>query len=271
MIRFIGIDSSDEEWSSSCASKCGPDDDSLDDDYVDEGCEPPKKRVRLQKARAKATSPTDILQSGCNIPPMPKEKQGFPVKTAFKMHRKDSPGSRLLSSIKSSPLVGTPRSDAKLALSPQLSASKANEDVTLSEGVVGFGTHEHHSWEFLINRTDKNGFSLGHPSFDNRTIKIPQSFMKQQTPAMRQWFEIKSEFFDTVLFFKVIWFKSFQPAINLYQVGKFYELFHMDADVGVKEADLIYMKGCKAHCGFPEVSYGKYASALVAKGWVFLA
>ena len=38
-----------------------------------------------------------------------------------------------------------------------------------------------------------------------------------------------------------------------FQVGKFYELFHMDADVGMSELDLIYMKGTKAHSGFPEV------------------
>lgn len=37
------------------------------------------------------------------------------------------------------------------------------------------------------------------------------------------------------------------------QVGKFYELFHMDADIGFAEIDLIYMKGTKAHSGFPEV------------------
>ncbi len=49
-------------------------------------------------------------------------------------------------------------------------------------------------------------------------------------------------------------------------MGKFYELFHMDADVGVKELDLIYMKGTKAHSGFPEVAYGKFSSILVTKG-----
>lgn len=54
--------------------------------------------------------------------------------------------------------------------------------------------------------------------------------------------------------------------ISISQVGKFYELFHMDADVGVKELDLIYMKGVKAHSGFPEVAYGKYSSILVSKG-----
>lgn len=69
---------------------------------------------------------------------------------------------------------------------------------------------------------------------------------------MKQWFEFKCENFDVVLFFKV---------------GKFYELFHMDADIGFKELDLIFMKGTKGHSGFPEVSYGKYASMLVAKGY----
>ena len=67
-----------------------------------------------------------------------------------------------------------------------------------------------------------------------------------------------------------------------FKVGKFYELFHMDADVGMTELDLIYMKGSKAHSGFPEVwscwvpvlclnaiaqiAYGKSASTLVSKG-----
>jgi DNA mismatch repair protein MSH6 len=42
----------------------------------------------------------------------------------------------------------------------------------------------------------------------------------------------------------------------------------MDADIGMAELDLIYMKGSKAHSGFPEVSYGKFASILVSKGLV---
>ncbi len=77
------------------------------------------------------------------------------------------------------------------------------------------------------------------------------------------------------------------------KVGKFYELYHMDADVCVKELNLVYMKGSKAHIGFPElkyhiysfihlldyyirmnslykcvkqISYGKYSGMLVSKG-----
>ena len=44
---------------------------------------------------------------------------------------------------------------------------------------------------------------------------------------MRQWWELKSRHYDTVLFFKM---------------GKFYELFHMDAVLGVQELGLIMMK-----------------------------
>lgn len=45
--------------------------------------------------------------------------------------------------------------------------------------------------------------------------------------AMRQWWEMKSKTFDCVLFFKV---------------GKFYELYHMDAVIGASELSLLYMK-----------------------------
>ena len=50
-------------------------------------------------------------------------------------------------------------------------------------------------------------------------------------------------------------------------MGKFYELFHTDATIGVKELGLLYMKGNHAHCGFPEISYGRYADTLIEKGF----
>ena len=57
-----------------------------------------------------------------------------------------------------------------------------------------------------------------------------------------------------------------------FKVGKFYELYNMDADTGVRELDLVYMKGELAHCGFPEIAYGRNAEILAAKvcGWVLL-
>ena len=52
-------------------------------------------------------------------------------------------------------------------------------------------------------------------------------------------------------------------CVLFYKIGKFYELYHTDADVGVAEAGLVYMKGDQAHAGFPELAYGKYVEALV--------
>lgn len=69
---------------------------------------------------------------------------------------------------------------------------------------------------------------------------------------MRQWWEIKSENYNCVLFFKV---------------GKFYELYHMDAEVGVSELGFTFMKNEYAHSGFPEQSYDRMSTSLVAKGF----
>ncbi|KAJ8945645.1 hypothetical protein NQ314_009180 [Rhamnusium bicolor] len=112
----------------------------------------------------------------------------------------------------------------------------------------------HNSLEFL--RPDKirdiNRNKPDHPDYDPRTLFVPDSFLKGLSPAMRQWWELKSQHMDSVLFFKV---------------GKFYELYHMDAVIGVTQLGFSYMKGEFAHSGFPEIAYAKMASALIEKGF----
>lgn len=76
------------------------------------------------------------------------------------------------------------------------------------------------------------------------------SFLSCQ--GLRQWWDLKQRNFDVMLFFKV---------------GKFYELYHMDAVIAVKELGLTFMKGDYAHCGFPEVAFSRFADALVSKGY----
>lgn len=123
----------------------------------------------------------------------------------------------------------------------------------IKEGVFNDGKHMHDEWDWLHEkRRDMNGRKPSDPDYNPRTLYVSPEELKKQTPAMHQWWLFKRENMDTVLFFKV---------------GKFYELFHMDADVGMRELDLIYMKGEKAHSGFPEISYGKMASALCNKGY----
>lgn len=56
-------------------------------------------------------------------------------------------------------------------------------------------------------------------------------------------------------------------TILFFRIGKFYETFHMDADICVKELGLIYMRGQDAHAGFPELSYAYHSEMLVKQGY----
>ncbi|KAL7024587.1 hypothetical protein ACKWTF_013114 [Chironomus riparius] len=114
--------------------------------------------------------------------------------------------------------------------------------------------YTHESFEFLQpeNIRDMNKNRPNHPNYDPRTLHIPESFLKQQTPGHLQWWKLKAQYYDCIFFFKV---------------GKFYELYHQDAVTGVKELGLTFMKGDYAHSGFPETAYDKMSSTLVERGY----
>lgn len=76
--------------------------------------------------------------------------------------------------------------------------------VPLPEGVLGTGRHLHHGLHWLFKgRTDKNYRKPNEPQYNPRTLYVPPSFIKSETPAMQQWWQFKGENMDTVLFFKV--------------------------------------------------------------------
>jgi DNA mismatch repair protein MSH6 len=99
---------------------------------------------------------------------------------------------------------------------------------------------------------DARGKAAGDAGFNKRTLHVSEAFMCDCSPAQTQWWDTKRRNLDLVLMVKI---------------GKFYEMYHGDADVGVKHCHLAYMKGDVAHCGFPELSYGRYAEVLAAKGY----
>ncbi|XP_075160076.1 DNA mismatch repair protein Msh6 [Haematobia irritans] len=121
---------------------------------------------------------------------------------------------------------------------------------TLDEPVIW----PHQKLEFLKpdKIKDKKGRRPDHPEYDATTLYVPEKFLDSLSPGVRQWWILKSDHYDCVLFFKV---------------GKFYELYHMDADVGVNELGFTYMRGEFAHSGFPEISFDKMASVLVERGY----
>ena len=152
-----------------------------------------------------------------------------------------------------SPAVSSPRAAVMDSTKKRLSmfgAAAAIEPEETGEGKV----YGHTSLPFLRpeNIRDKERLRPEDPNYNPRTLHVPDSFLKDLTPAQRQWWEFKADYYDVILFFKM---------------GKFYELFHMDADVAVAELNIVYMKGDVAHAGFPEVAYWRYASTLVEKGF----
>ncbi|KAL7733060.1 hypothetical protein ACLKA6_002861 [Drosophila palustris] len=112
----------------------------------------------------------------------------------------------------------------------------------------------HQKLEFLQpdKIKDKAGRRPDHPDYDKSTLHVPEKFLNSLSPGVRQWWILKSDNFDCVLFFKV---------------GKFYELYHGDADVGVNELGFTYMRGEFAHSGFPEISFDKMSTILIDRGY----
>ncbi|KAG7354599.1 DNA mismatch repair protein MutS [Nitzschia inconspicua] len=166
----------------------------------------------------------------------------------------------------------TPTTGAKLSFSqqqqqqqqsqpsPQSSTDNTNNNKPLPfvKGAVNLkGAHVHNHLPFLQHPKDVNGRTPDHPEYDARTLQVVERDWinlngSPMTDAVKQWWDLKSQYYDTVLLFKT---------------GKFYELYHMDADVGVEICGLIYMKGHTAHCGFPEAAYAKHADMLVRAGY----
>ena len=91
------------------------------------------------------------------------------------------------------------------------------------------------------------------PAYDPSTLYIPPQWFKQHkvSEGQKQWWEFKANNFDSVLLFKM---------------GKFYELFEMDAHVGAECLGLSYMKGDQPHVGFPEIAYAEMAERLARAG-----
>eukprot|EP00798_Chlamydomonas_sp_ICE-L_P022858 gene22858-30031_t len=88
------------------------------------------------------------------------------------------------------------------------------------------------------------------PSFNVRLHYVIQE--EKISPGQEQWWRFKAQNFDSVIMFKV---------------GKFYELFEMDAYVGADVLGLIFMKGDQPHSGFPEVRYHDMAEGLARAGY----
>ncbi|KAG1747375.1 DNA mismatch repair protein Msh6 [Suillus lakei] len=106
---------------------------------------------------------------------------------------------------------------------------------------------------FLVDVRDKDGVRPGEPGYDPRTLYIPKKSWTDFTPFETQFWEIKQDHFDTILFF---------------QKGKFLELYEDDARIGHREFDLKLTQRVKmSMVGVPEMSFNFWAAKFLGKGY----
>ncbi|EMD35324.1 hypothetical protein CERSUDRAFT_124668 [Gelatoporia subvermispora B] len=108
-------------------------------------------------------------------------------------------------------------------------------------------------FSFLVDVKDKDGVRPGEPGYDPRTLYIPPKAWNGFTPFEKQFWEIKQNHYDTVLFF---------------QKGKFLELYEEDARIGHREFDLKLTSRVKmSMVGVPEMSFNFWAAKFLGKGY----
>uniref|UniRef100_A0ABI7X640 DNA mismatch repair protein n=1 Tax=Felis catus TaxID=9685 RepID=A0ABI7X640_FELCA len=213
------------------------------------------------KPDAKEEGSSDEISSG--VGDSDSEGLDSPVKVASKrkkmvsgngaLKRKSSRKEMPLATKRSTGISSETKSTLSAFSAPQNSESQAHTGGGCEDSSrPTFWYHETLEWLKEEKRRDLHRRRPDHPDFDASTLYVPEDFLNSCTPGMRKWWQIKSQNFDLVIFYKV---------------GKFYELYHMDALVGVNELGLVFMKGNWAHSGFPEIAFGRYSDSLVQKGY----
>ncbi|KAI4380038.1 hypothetical protein MLD38_006269 [Melastoma candidum] len=93
------------------------------------------------------------------------------------------------------------------------------------------------------------------PLYDKCTLHIPQDALRKMSASQRQYWTVKCQYMDVVLFFKV---------------GKFYELYELDAEIGHKELDWKMTFSGVGKCrqvGISESGIDEAVQKLVAHGY----
>ncbi|KAJ2714892.1 DNA mismatch repair protein msh6 [Coemansia spiralis] len=109
---------------------------------------------------------------------------------------------------------------------------------------------ERYAW--LEDVRDAQQLRPDEAGYDRRTLYVPPGAWKQFSPFEKQYWEIKSQHWDTVVFFKK---------------GKFYELYENDATIAHQEFDLKLTDRVNMRmAGVPESSFDHWVAQFLAKG-----
>lgn len=144
---------------------------------------------------------------------------------------------------------------ANSSYSVDLKPEVPRKPVSTATSKKSFTKENEERYQWLVNIKDAQKRSVGDPEYDSRTLYIPQSAWSSFTAFEKQYWEIKSKMWDTVVFFKK---------------GKFYELYENDAEIANSEFDLKLAGGGRANmklAGIPEMSFEYWAKEFIDHGY----
>ncbi|RBR27091.1 uncharacterized protein FIESC28_00163 [Fusarium coffeatum] len=125
----------------------------------------------------------------------------------------------------------------------------ANKDPKFKEKAHTKDPDQRYDW--LANIRDKEKRKPDDPDYDKRTIYVPPSAWNKFSPFESQYWKIKQNLWDTIVFFKK---------------GKFYELYENDATVGHQEFDFKMTDRVNMRMvGVPESSLDYWVNQFIAK------
>ncbi|XP_010915052.1 DNA mismatch repair protein MSH7 [Elaeis guineensis] len=102
---------------------------------------------------------------------------------------------------------------------------------------------------------DANRRRPSDPLYDKRTLYLPPDALKKMSASQKQYWSVKCQYMDVVLFFKV---------------GKFYELYELDAEIGQRELDWKMTMSGVGKCrqvGISEAGIDDAVQKLIARGY----
>ncbi|KAJ1993212.1 DNA mismatch repair protein msh6 [Coemansia spiralis] len=143
------------------------------------------------------------------------------------------------------------------ALSSPIPLTRNTQDLATPEEskrarVAKFAKKNEERYAWLEDVRDAQKLRPSEPGYDKRTLFIPPNAWNSFSPFERQYWEIKSKHWDTVVFFKK---------------GKFYELYENDATIGHQEFDLKLTDRVNMRmAGIPESSFEHWVAQFLANG-----
>lgn len=142
-----------------------------------------------------------------------------------------------------------------VATQPKAQKAKKSKSPEKDSPAKSFKKQNEERYQWLVTIRDAERRLETDPNYDPRTLYIPSSAWAKFTAFEKQYWEIKSKMWNSIVFFKK---------------GKFYELYEKDAMLGHSLFDLKLANTGRANmqlAGIPEMSFDYWASEFIKKGF----